>query len=195
MILGITGISGSGKHTVADFLKQKKWTILDVDKIAHYLYRPYTSLWKSVTDTFGEGILGVNDKIDRQKLGAIVFDPSNPDGLEKLSKITHPEIKRYLKNEIHHLYRRDPNIAIVAALWEGVGLLEVCEKILLIKANKELSLGRIKKRDGISESIYEVRIKNQVNIQNPDFTVENEGSFQELYESLDKLPIFKNYIK
>ena len=194
MILGITGISGSGKHTAADFLKQKKWVILDADRVAHYLYRPYTSLWKSITDEFGESILGVSDKIDRQKLGEIVFNPDSPDSLMKLNKITHPEIKRYLKNEIHHLHRRDPNIAIVAALWEGVGLTEVCDKILLVKANKELAYDRIKKRDGISESIYEMRIKNQIEIPNPDFTVENEGNFQEFYKSLNNLSIFENNI-
>ena len=95
MILGITGISGSGKHTAANFLKQKGWVVLDADKIAHYLYRPYTSLWKAVVKEFGEDILSANDKIDRQKLSKIVFDPNNPEGLKKLNEITHPEIKRY----------------------------------------------------------------------------------------------------
>ena len=41
MILGITGKSGTGKHTAAKFLEQKGWKVLDVDKIAHKLYRPY----------------------------------------------------------------------------------------------------------------------------------------------------------
>ncbi|MBN2087670.1 dephospho-CoA kinase [Candidatus Peregrinibacteria bacterium] len=187
MILGITGISGSGKHTAAEFLKQKGWVILDADRVAHYLYRPYTALWKAMTTEFGEGILGVNDKIDRQKLASIVFNPDNTDALERLNKITHPEIKRYLKNEIHHLHRRDPNIAIVAALWEGVGLTEICDKTLLIRTDKQLAYERIKKRDGIENNIYDLRIKSYVEIPNPDYTIENKGEYKEFYREIKEI--------
>jgi dephospho-CoA kinase len=188
MILGITGISGSGKHTAADFLKQKGWVVLDADKIAHYLYRPYTSLWKAIVKEFGEDILTEKDKIDRQKLGKIVFNTNNPEALLTLNKITHPEIKRYLKDELYHL-RKKPNIIIIAALWKEIGILGLCDKMLLINANKDLAFDRIKKRDGIEKEMYNIRIKNQIIPPNPDFTVDNEGDFQELYKSLNQLPI------
>ncbi len=188
MILGITGISGSGKHTAADFLKQKGWVLLDADKIAHYLYRPYTNLWKAIVKEFGEDILTEKDKIDRQKLGEIVFDPNNPEALGKLNKVTHPEIKRYLKDELYHL-RKKPNIIIIAALWKEVGLSELCDKTLLVTANKDLAFDRIKKRDGIERGIYDMRVKNQIPPANQDFTVSNEAGFQELYKSINQLPI------
>jgi dephospho-CoA kinase len=189
MILGITGISGSGKHTAGDFLKQKGWVILDADKIGHYLYRPYTRVWKGIVDHFGEGVLGVNDKIDRQKLSKIVFDPNKLDELSALNKITHPEIKRHIKNEIHHLRNRKPNIIVIGSLWAEIGMPEYCEKILLITANDELAFERIKKRDGISQEAFNMRIKNQAVPPNPDFTVANEADFQDLYKSLTKLPL------
>ena len=191
MILGITGISGSGKHTAGNFLKQKNCVVLDADKIGHYLYRPYTRVWKGIVDHFGEGILGANDKINRQKLGKIVFDPNNPGELSKLNKITHPEIKRHIKNEIHHLRNRKPNIVIIGSLWEEIGMPEYCEKVLLITANKELAFKRIKKRDGISQNAFNTRIENQTAPPNPDFTIENEGDFQQFYQELNKLPLDK----
>ena len=39
MVLGITGISGAGKHTAADYFKKKGWVVLDADKLLdHVLY-------------------------------------------------------------------------------------------------------------------------------------------------------------
>ena len=190
MILGITGISGSGKHTAGDFLKQKGWVVLDADKIAHYLYRPYTNVWKAIVDHFGEEILNTNDKIDRQKLGKIVFDAEDPEkaakNLRSLNEITHPEITRYIKNELYHL-RNKPNVAVIASLWEQLKLPGFCDKILLIKANRELMFERIRKRDGINENVYNMRVKNHTEPPNPDFTFMNEGNFQDLYKTLNQL--------
>ena len=101
MTLGITGISGSGKHMVANFFKEKEWVILDADKIAHDLYRPYTGVWKKITKEFGEKILNTDDTINRFKLSEIVFNPSDPDAskllLGKLNQIIHPYMKRRMK--------------------------------------------------------------------------------------------------
>jgi len=195
MILGITGISGSGKHTAGDFLKQKGFVILDADKIAHYLYRPYTRVWKGIVEHFGEEILSKDDKIDRQKLSKIVFDPSNPKELSVLNKITHPEIKRHIKNEIHYLRNKKPNIIVIGSLWKEIGLPEYCDKILLIKADEKLAFERIKKRDGVTQEAFDSRIKNQAPPPSPDFTVVNEGDFKDLYKSLSQLPIANEMTK
>lgn len=187
MILGITGISGSGKHTAADFFAQRGWKILDTDKIAHNLYRPYTHLWKLVKDHFGEGILGKDDKIDRQKLGAIVFGDKTGEKIEELNRLTHPEVLRFLENEVHSLNRKNRNAVILGALWKELGMKEVCHKILLIKAGEALTFERIKKRDGVNFDLYEMRIKNQTEIPDPDFTIENEADFQAFYKGLNEI--------
>jgi len=186
MILGITGKSGTGKHTAADFLKQKGWTVLDADKIAHHLYRPYTHVWKAVIKHFGEGILGKKDIIDRQKLGEIVFNPNKQEELKELNKIVHPEIKRYLKNEIHYLRRKERNAAVIAALWKEMGLIELCDKVLSISANEDLAFERVKKRDGISEEAYGARTKNQLPLETPDIEVINEEDRQSFYKLLNQ---------
>jgi len=118
MVLGITGISGAGKHTVAEFFKSKNWVILDADKIAHYMYRPYTSVWQAMVKQFGEGVLTTEDKIDRQKLSRIVFNPEDPEAahaaLEKLNAVVHPAVIRNIKDAIHRHFRRKSNIVVIA---------------------------------------------------------------------------------
>ena len=187
MVLGITGISGSGKHLATEFFQKKNWVILDADTIAHNLYRPYTGAWKKITKEFGEGILNQDDVINRSKLGEIVFNPQNPDALQKLNQIIHPYVKRQLKNDIHRHFRRKSNIIVVAALWEELGLVSLCEKILLLKADPEIRLKRIQNRDGISADMYKMRISRQVEISNPDYTIENNGEIRDLNNSLSDI--------
>jgi len=165
MVLGITGISGSGKHTAAQFFKKKGWVVLDADKMAHNAYRPYTSVWKSIVKEFGEKILTQNDTIDRQKLGKIVFNASEPEAaqaaLSKLNELVHPYLIRKIKDKMHRHFRRKSNIVVVAALWQEVGFKQYCDHILLVQARPALCQERIQHRDGISGETYQMRIKNQ----------------------------------
>ena len=189
MILGITGKSGVGKHTAAKFFEQRGWKVRDADKIAHKLYRPYQRVWREVTERFGEGILKKNDVIDRQKLKQIVFGKTEESrkALKDLNAIVHPEVKRILKDEVYYLGKKKANTVIVGALWEELGLFEVCEKVLLLKAGDTLTYERIKKRDGLDLEMYEAYTANQKEPENPDFIVINEGSFQDLYKELNQI--------
>lgn len=187
MILGITGKSGTGKHTAAKFFEQKGWKVLDADKIAHKLYRPYQRIWRDVVDHFGEGILTKGDVIDRQKLKAIVFGkgPEAEKALKDLNNIVHPELKRVLKDDIYYQKKRKANTVLVAALWEELGLFELCDAVMLIKANEAVAYERIRKRDGISSEMHEVTTKNQTEPENAHVTVVNEGTFQDFYKELN----------
>ena len=191
MILGITGISGSGKHTAAQYFEKKGWVVLDADTIAHKSYRPYTHVWKAIVNEFSENILNENDSINRQKLGKIVFNAKDPDSaetaLQNLNKIIHPYVKRKIKDKIHRHYRRGSDIVVVAALWEEIGLKDYCEKILSLTANPDSCSERIQKRDSISAETYQMRIKNQSEMPNPDFRLENNGSLEEMKVKMSEL--------
>ncbi len=191
MILGITGKSGTGKHTAAQFLQQKGWKVLDADKIAHKLYMPYKRVWKKVKERFGEGVLNSNDKIDRQKLKKIVFakGPEGEKALNDLNNIVHPELKRYLTNEIYYQKKKKKNIIVLAALWNELDLPKLCDKLMLIKAGDALAYQRIHKRDGIDFDMFETYTKKQTNPKNADFEVENEGGFQDFYKKLNQLSL------
>lgn len=187
MILGITGKIGVGKDTAAKFFLQRNWVILDADKIAHELYRPYQRVWKQVVERFGEGILKKNDVIDRQKLKQLVFfdDPESKKALKDLNAIVHPELKRHLKDEVYFLDKRQKNVIIMASLWQELGLFELCEKVLLITAGEALAYERVHKRDGMSLEMFDALNAKQENPENPDFTVVNEVDFQTFYKELN----------
>ena len=187
MILGITGKTGTGKHTAAKFFEQKGWKVFDVDKIAHRLYRPYQRIWREVVDRFGEDILTKDDVVDRQKLKAIVFAKGSEaqQALKDLNSIVHPELKRYLKDEIYYQKKRKANVVVVAALWEELGMFELCDKVMLIKAGEPVAYERVRKRDGTNQDMFEMTTQNQKEPENAHVTVVNEGSFQDFYKELN----------
>ncbi len=190
MVLGIAGISGSGKHTAAAFLERKGWTVLDADGMAHRLYRPYTGAWKAIVKRFGEGLLTKDDLIDRQKLRAIIFDPDDVaisrKALEDLNAILHPQIRRALEEQIHRNFRRQADIAIVAALWKEIGLAEICDSLLWIEADQDRALQRIKRRDGIDEALFLHYTALQEKPDRPCIEVENNGELKEFRVNLEK---------
>jgi|GEM_PF-1857203 len=187
MILGITGKSGTGKHTAAQFFEQRGWEVLDADRIARLLYRPYLRTWKAMVDHFGEGILTKDDQIDRQKLKKIVFGktPEAKKALAELNVIIHPELIRHLNDEIFYLRKRKENVIVVGALWREIGLFGLCDKVLLIKSGDSVAYERVRKRDGIDQEAFESVMENQETPETPHLTIENEGSFQDFYKKLN----------
>jgi dephospho-CoA kinase len=191
MILGITGISGTGKHTAAKYLLGSgEWEIFDADKIAHQLYRPYTYVWKAIVKRFGEGILTNGDLIDRQKLRTVVFDADrleiDSSALIDLNNIIHPAVLHYLEERIHY-HHGHSNIIIIGALWHELNLFNLCDKVLLIASHQDASLMRVKKRDGIDEAMYLHYTRNQSSPEKADFVVENNGTLQQFHAKLDAL--------
>ena len=82
-ILGITGGIGSGKTEVLNAIREMPNTVVvEADKLAHQLMLPGTPVYDAVIQAFGEEIRGEDDKLDRIRLGSLVF--SDPEKLETL---------------------------------------------------------------------------------------------------------------
>lgn len=191
MIVGITGISGSGKHEAARFFEQKGWVILNADEIGHQSYRPYTLVWKTVVKEFGEGILNADDTINREKLSKKVFDPATPEQsearLQKLNAVIHPYIRRRIKDFIHRHFHRQSNIVVEGALWKQLKMHEYCDKIILLTSSPQARENRIMHRDHIPAEVHQMRIKNQADPEAFDYMIENNGTVQELFRKLTEI--------
>lgn len=97
MIVGITGISGSGKSTVTNKIcNMINAKCIDADKIAKDMQKKGEEYFKKIVKTFGEDILNENSEINRKKLGEIVFlDKNKKQALDELTlKYVVPRIKK-----------------------------------------------------------------------------------------------------
>src|SRR3989338_7018033 len=88
MIIGITGILGSGKTTVAILMSKKGAFALNADKIAKQCYNDI-EIRRMITREFGT--------TDSRKIADIVF--VNRGKLNRLNKIIHPLVIRKMRVE------------------------------------------------------------------------------------------------
>jgi dephospho-CoA kinase len=112
--VGLTGGIATGKTTVAAILRELGCHMLDADKIAHRMIEPGGAAYDGVVREFGRGILTSDGRVDRPKLGAIVF--ADPALLGRLNAIVHPPVLDAQDRELAAIERAEPHaIAVVEA--------------------------------------------------------------------------------
>ena len=97
-VIGLAGGICSGKSTLAALLEKRGAAVISADLLAHELYRPGTSTCEQVLTAFGSGILKGDGRIDRRKLGTIVF--ADGAALERLNCIVRPPLKRLVRHNL-----------------------------------------------------------------------------------------------
>ena len=112
-IIGLTGGIGSGKSTVAGFLKEMGAAVVDADKIWHEMLETDSVVRQEIVNNFGRQVLTSRGKIDRRKLADIVFKDS--DALAKLNTISHPLIYRRIQDMLDDFKRQGIAAAVIEA--------------------------------------------------------------------------------
>ena len=158
--IGITGPTGAGKTTALQALEELGALILDADAVYHRLLEENGSMCQALTQRFGSGILGEDGKLDRKKLGGVVF--GDPAALEDLNGITHGFIGRALEEEMARAEEEGrPAAAIDAIALIESGLAAECEAVVGILAPAEVRVKRIMARDHIGEDYARARVAAQ----------------------------------
>lgn len=159
--VGLTGGIASGKSTVAYMLRGLDCQVLEADPLGHELLEPGQSAYDEVVREFGNGILGPGDKVDRAKLGAIVF--SDATKRARLNQILHPRILDVVRQWFAALERAGgPELAIVeAALIIEAGFNKELDKVIVCWCRPEQQLSRLMER-GMTQEQAGLRIASQM---------------------------------
>ena len=153
--VGITGGIGSGKSTVAHLYEIMGYPVYYADIRAKWLMNNDPIIKTELIATFGKEVYPQH--LDRKVLAAIVF--SNPDALAKLNSITHPAVKRDMDEWAK---RQDsPIIFKEAAILFESGTNRSVDKTICVIAPEITRVMRVMKRDGVTASQVQERIKNQ----------------------------------
>ena len=160
LIIGLTGKTGAGKTTVASYLKEKGCYIIDGDIIARQITEKGSEILPVLQKAFGDDILDENGELIRKSLAQRAF--SSKENTNLLNSITHPEIKRRCEKEIAFAEDNGYKIAVIdaAAILEG-DCKDLCEKIVVVHADKDTRLERILQRDAITKEQAMTRINAQ----------------------------------
>ncbi len=161
---GLTGGIASGKSAVAAMLREMGFPVLDADPIAHKLMEPGQPAHDEVLREFGAELAGADGRIDRAKLGAIVF--AYPDKLAKLNAILHPRVEQILLKQYEEWERsgvRDAGFVEAALLVES-GFVSHLDGLIVAWCEPEQQLERLKAR-GMSEVDARRRILAQLPLE------------------------------
>jgi len=186
MIIGITGSIACGKSTVSNYLKSKGYIVIDADKIGHEaLDDDYVK--EKLILAFGNEILEDN-KINRQKLGELVFGSSSNRNV--LNSIVHPEIRKKILEKIDKNNDQEFIFIDVALLFEAK-FDDLVDKIIVVYVDENTQLTRLMKRNSISKKEALSRIVSQMSpiekAKLGDYTVNNNLDVINTYEQVDKV--------
>ncbi len=175
--VGITGSFGAGKSTVALMLSRLGAAVIDVDVIVHEILESDQSIQRSISKAFGSGVMNVKG-VDGKALGKIVFD--DPDALEVLHGIIHPAIAREIGRRLKTFQQQGVGVVIIdAAILIEAGWLSLVDKLIVVKAKKDVQIRRVMARTGLTRADVQKRLSQQMPLKEKckyaDFLVGNSG--------------------
>ncbi|QPH95726.1 dephospho-CoA kinase [Campylobacter concisus] len=182
----ITGSIASGKSTVVNLLKERGFSVIDADVIAH----EQLEICKGeIVREFGEQILDEAGKIDRKKLGAIVF--REPKKLKNLERILHLKIKAEILSKASQIERLERVYFIdIPLFFEKKERYAEFKNVAVIYAPKELLLSRLMSRNALSLEDAKARVELQIDIEQKremaNYLIDNSGDRENLELELEK---------
>ncbi|WP_297702631.1 dephospho-CoA kinase [uncultured Eudoraea sp.] len=171
-IIGLTGGIGSGKTTVAKLFKELGVPVYNSDLRAKKLMNNSKGIRTAVIDLLGKDSYEL-ERLNKKYIADKVF--SNKELLQKLNSIVHPAVRK----DFSRWVKKKKTLYVIqeaAILFENNAYSNF-DKIILVKAPKEVRLERIIARDNGSKEEILARMENQWDdskkIPLSDYIIEN----------------------
>jgi dephospho-CoA kinase len=187
---GLTGGIACGKSVVAAMLREFGCAVLEADPLAHELIEPGRPAFAEIVREFGPGVQEPGGRIDRAKLGAIVF--ADREKLSRLDRIVHPRMFEELERRLAELARPGgPPVAVVeAALLVETGYDRELDRLIVVWCRPEQQRARLASR-GLSPEQVESRIAAQMPVEEKrrraTDEIDNSGSLTETRLQVERL--------
>ncbi|KAM9424130.1 dephospho-CoA kinase domain-containing protein [Pholidichthys leucotaenia] len=190
-LVGLTGGIASGKSTVSSMLRELGCPIIDADIVARKVVEPNTSAYSRIVYHFGSEILLEDGKIDRQKLGEIIF--ASEEKRKLLNSITHPEIHKAMLKDILFYFLKGYHYVVldVPLLFETRRLTRFLNHTVVVYCDPATQLSRLMQRNGLTQEQAEQRVAAQMPLNEKrglaNHVIENSGSREDTHRQVLRL--------
>ncbi|UCF98262.1 MAG: dephospho-CoA kinase [Spirochaetaceae bacterium] len=140
----MTGKYCSGKNALVSFLLNKGFSEIDVDRVGHRILAD-PEVKSQLRRSFGSEIFSSEGAIDRPVLGGRVFRDFHE--LRRLESIVHPPMVEEVKRSLQRL---SGPVVVNAAVLFRMGLEDLCDAVVCVRAPLIQRLKRARRRDGAS---------------------------------------------
>ncbi|MDE3185988.1 MAG: dephospho-CoA kinase [Acidobacteriota bacterium] len=210
--VGLTGGLGSGKSTVAQYLREMGAEVSESDDLGRALMEPGQPVYNEILRVFGQEVAGPDGHLDRARLAKLAFSGGR---LDELNAIVHPAVIEAQRRWMREVFARDP--AAVAVVVSAL-IFEVerdarargerdniladwrrrIDRVVVVTAPDELKIARYVDRLGIfgagraaAEADARARLAHQVpdavKAARADYVVENTGDKAALHAQVEEL--------
>ena len=198
ILVGLTGGVACGKSSVARLFQDCGAILIDADILARTMVEPGKPALKAIVTAFGKKILSPDGTLNREALGKIVF--ASPAKLKKLSAIVHPRVAREQARMARDIATQEPQAVVIydAPVLIEAGAHKRMDKIVVVSADEQTQIKRLRNRNHLSKAAALRRIKSQLpltkKIALADYVIDGTLSYEQtkhemerIYEELKKL--------
>lgn len=187
-VIGLTGGIASGKSTVANYLKENGFAVIDADIAARQAVEKGTEGLRKVAETF-PGVLNEDGTLNRKALGTIIFnDKAQRDSL---NEIVHPIVRRLMDEEKAAALSEGKVIVMDIPLLYENELEHTVDEVWVVYVSYDIQKMRLMKRNELSESEADARINSQMSMDEKrdkaDIVIDNCHDLDSLYKRLEAL--------
>jgi dephospho-CoA kinase len=207
---------GSGKSTVAEYLRELGAEVLSADELGRRLMEPGQPVFAQIVKRFGPEVVAEDGRLNRARLAEMVFQgEEDSNRLEELNAIVHPAVIEAQRRWTDEVFARNP--AAVAVI-ESALIFEVdrdarargeketvladwrrrIDRIVVVTAPDELKIARYAERicpaeggRAAAEADARRRLSHQIpdeaKAARADYVLENTGSKETLRAQVEQL--------
>ena len=203
--VGLTGGLGSGKSTVAAYLRELGAQVIEADALGRQMMEPGQSVYTQIVHAFGPDVVDPDGHLNRARLAELAFKGGR---LNELNAIIHPAVIAAQQKWMKEIFASDPAaVAVIesALIFEVVrdarlrgeteGVLadwrSRIDRIILVTAPDELKISRYVARLAPAASAREAaeadarrRLAHQIpdaeKAVQSDYVLDNAGDKQAL---------------
>jgi dephospho-CoA kinase len=188
--VGLTGGIGSGKSSVTRLLAARGAVVIDADLVAREVVEPGTRGLRRIVEEFGEDVLTEDGRLDRARLGAVVF--ADGDRRAALNAIVHPLVGERTAELLEQARRQGARVVVhdVPLLVEN-GLAGMYDAVVVVAASPQTQLDRLVRLRGMDEQEARQRIAAQAPLADKlavaTHVIDNDGPRDRLEPQVDLL--------
>lgn len=188
-IIGLTGSAGTGKTSVARYLKTLGAEVIEADLIVKELTAPGQPLLDKIKEAFGEEYFLPDGSLDRTKLRRLIF--ADAAARRRLEEIIHPPVLAAVEEKIQKLRESlDPPrvVVIEAPLLLETGLDRLVDEVWVVIASQEAAVRRLMARDRIppeqAQAMLAAQMPQEEKVRRAHRVIDNTGDFNHTREQV-----------
>ncbi|WP_414049925.1 dephospho-CoA kinase [Macrococcus animalis] len=188
-VIGLTGGIASGKSTVANFLKEKGYVIVDADIASRKAVEIGSAGLAEIRTVFGDEVIQEDGTLNRKALGEIIFN--DPLERQKLNDILHPRVRDIMEAEKAIGLAQGKTVVMDIPLLFENKLEHTVDEVWVVYVPEMIQIERLMSRNTLTLEEATSRVSSQLSIeskkQKADKVIDNSGTLEDLFQQLEQL--------